>query len=108
MGSIEFTCKCGRLFLNSTDNRSYVAQYITDQNYDDFSDVIDDAIEKSGESKQEKESACMEWRKFAMPHIWQCHICSSLYVKDYKGNRYHFTPSEVETPKDLFKKEFPG
>ena len=105
MGSTEFTCECGLPFINSTDNRSFVAHYITDQKYDEFSEIIDDAIEKSGPSPREKEEACMKWREFRMPQIWQCYSCGNLYLEDQTRKRYLYKPESSETPKRIFKRE---
>lgn len=106
LGSIEFECDCGEgLFLSSTDNRSYVAHLIADQDYDDFSEAIDSAIERSGPTARDKDAAYMAWRRFHMPRVWQCRNCGSLYVEDKEGNRHTFRPASDEGSKQLFKRK---
>ena len=105
MSSIEFECDCGKgVFLNSIDNRSYLAHYIADQKYDEFSGVIDNAIEKFGASTKAKEKACMEWRSIKMQKIWQCPACGTVYIEDQNRKRFKFNPALENTPKQLFKR----
>ena len=106
LGSVEFECDCGKgRFLSSTDNRSYVAHLIADQDYDDFSEAIDSAIERSGPTARDKDAVCMEWRRFRMPRVWQCPNCGSLYVEDTEGNRHTFRPASEQVSKQLFKRK---
>jgi hypothetical protein len=97
-----FQCDCGFSFLSSTDNRSYVARVLPDQSYDEFSGLIDDAIEKSGPTPRDKADACMAWRRFRMPRAWQCPNCGTLFVAAADGQRHRFLPASADVPKDLF------
>lgn len=73
MRILDFTCDCGEgRFITATDNLSYMAHFIPDQEHDMFSGMVDDAIEKSGPTPKDKARACMEWRKYTMLHLWQC------------------------------------
>ena len=104
MDSTEFTCSCGRQFLNSTDNRSYVAQILSDQDYDAFFDLIDAAVEKSGPTPLDKERAVMDLRASLFckqPRIWQCVQCGLVYITDANGNRHAHAPAG-DVPRDLF------
>jgi hypothetical protein len=106
LGSVEFICDCGEVsFLNSTDNRAYLAHLIPDQEFDAFSAVVDDAIEKSGPEARDKGAACMAWRSFPIPRIWQCYACGSIYVEAEDGNRHRFLPASDAAPKHLFKRK---
>lgn len=105
MGSLAFTCECGEgSFLSSLDNRSYVAHLIPDQEYDDFSAIVDGGIEKSGPAERDKEAACMAWRAFRMPKAWQCPNCGSLYVEARDGTRHRFVPATGSVSRQLFKR----
>jgi hypothetical protein len=105
MGSVLFNCSCGKhSFLCSTDNRSYCAYLIPDQGvWEEFWTAIDDAVEKSGPSAREKESACMELRQshYRRQRAWQCPVCGSLYIEDGGGNRSRFVPESPEIPRRL-------
>ena len=101
MGSVEFVCDCGDgTFLNSTDNRSYMAHCIPDQKYDEFSEQIDEAIENPITSK-ERGNACMRWRRFPMLKVWQCYCCGVVYIQTLDRKRHRFTPDSPLTPKNL-------
>jgi hypothetical protein len=102
VGSLVFQCDCGFGFRSSTDNRSYAAHVLPDQSYDEFSGLIDDAIEKSGPTPRDKGEACMAWRRFRMPMAWQCPTCGTLFVEDANGQRHRFIPSSAEVSKRLF------
>jgi hypothetical protein len=102
MGQV-FRCDCdAHSFLDSIDNRSYAARYIPDQDYDEFSTLVDDAIEKSGPTPSDKDAACMAWRRgYWMPMLWQCPACGSLYVEAADAELYRFTPASPDVPKRL-------
>ncbi|HBN74424.1 MAG TPA: hypothetical protein DD473_01120 [Planctomycetaceae bacterium] len=105
MGSVEMTCGCGFRFLNSTDNRSYVAHWIADQDLDEFWEHIDNAIEKSGPSAFKKEAACMRLRRLllsARQTIWQCPECGQVRLNDSAGNTHAFQPVS-DSPRNILK-----
>ncbi len=102
MGSLVFQCECGFGFRSSTDNRSYAAHILPDQSYDEFSGLIDDAVERSGPTPHDKGEACMAWRRFRMRMAWQCPTCGTMFVEDVHGKRHRFIPSSAEVAKRLF------
>jgi hypothetical protein len=102
VGRVVFQCECGFEFLSSTDNRSYAAHVLPDQSYDEFSGLVDDAIEKSGPTPRDKADACMAWRHFRMPMAWQCPTCGSLFVEAADGGLHRFTPASVDASRRLF------
>lgn len=105
MRNLDFTCDCGEgRFLTATDNLSYRAYLIPDQEYDAFSGMIDDAIEKSGPAPRDKDTACMEWRKNTMLLIWQCYACGAIYIESHDGSHHRFVPSSSDVSKQLFKR----
>jgi hypothetical protein len=86
MGREVFRCSCGEFaFLCSTDNRSYAAHLIPDQDWDLFWGAIEDAIEKSGPSERDKADACIAARGYRARMLWQCFKCSALYLKISKA-----------------------
>ena len=109
MGNLDFKCVCGvRRFLNSIDNLEYRAYFIPDQDYDEFSGKVDDAIEKSGPEAKDKDRACMAWREYKMLRIWQCCSCGSVYIESPDGSHHRFVPSSGDVPKQLFKRRAGG
>lgn len=104
MGREVFRCECGEgSFLSSTDNRSYTALILADQDYDAFSEQVDRAIETARTIPQ-REAACLAWRAFPLPRAWQCPHCGSLYVETPGGTRERFLPAEPSTSRQVFKR----
>lgn len=105
MRNLDFTCDCGEgRFITATDNLSYRAYFIPDQEYDEFSGKVDDAIEKSGPTRKDKDRACMAWREHTMLCVWQCYACGSVYIESPDGSHHRFVPSSRDVPKRLFKR----
>lgn len=101
----EFACDCGgSQFITSTDNLSYMAHYVPDQEFDAFSDAVDAAIEKSGPTPRDKDAACMAWRNHPLLCIWQCYACGSVFIQARDGTIHRFVPASDAVPKQLFKR----
>jgi len=95
MGSVEFECSCGVQFINSTDDRRYVARFVPDQDNDAFWDLIDSAVEESGPTPLDKERAVMDLRASLFnnhPYVWQCHGCGIVYISDADGQLHAYSP----------------
>ena len=106
MGSVRFVCSCGEFsFLDSTDNRSYVAHLVPDKDLDRFWDAIDDAVEKSGPSERDKAKACMALRRYRARTVWQCPRCGALYVEDSSGKPQRFVPESSAVSRCLLNTE---
>lgn len=103
--NLDFVCECGQgRFITGTDNRSYLARCIPDQDYDAFSEVIDDAIEGSGPTAADKDAACVVWRAFPMLHVWQCYACGCVYIEGPNGEHHRFLPASADVPRHLFQR----
>lgn len=82
---MKILCECGGVIVDQTDylpNKGYI---ISDQDWFDFMDAMDNAIEKSGPSQAEKERACMKIRSLAIrltKIIYQCNKCGRLYISN--------------------------
>ena len=87
-------CPCGEQIKDTTDNISYKARYISDQDWLDVLDKIDYCIEST---EQDRDKLCNEFRRFLTEktrNIYQCTKCGKLFVEDSKGNFKEFIPSE--------------
>jgi hypothetical protein len=105
MRNLGFNCECGEgYFMTKTDNLSYMAHFIPDQENDAFSGIVDDAIEKSGPTARDKGRACMEWRSYTMLSIWRCYACGAVYVEAPDGSHHRFLPAAENVTKQLFKR----
>ena len=101
-----FECKCGQVIKDISDAHYYKACYISDKNWFPFWDAIDEAIEKSGATPQDKEKACMELRKKRIyKTMYQCFNCGRLYINDKNNELVCFSPEDVNTDKELLNFE---
>jgi hypothetical protein len=105
---MKIKCNCGGLIVDSTDYLPFKGYIIPDTQYFDFWNAIDDAIEKSGPSKSDKENACMELRKrWCFDRIWECTTCGKLYVDSEDGNLVLYSPDSNQYNGLLDKKRDP-
>ncbi|WP_054971722.1 hypothetical protein [Paenibacillus sp. A3] len=80
---MKIRCECGGIIVDQTDSLPYKGHLISDQDWFDFLDAIDRAIEKSGPTDKDKERAAMSIRRLAVhltKLIYQCTNCGRLYV----------------------------
>jgi hypothetical protein len=100
---MKIKCLCGNLIVDQTDELPTKAHYISDRHWFQFLESIDDAIEKSGPSPQEKEKACNNVRKTnSFRSMWQCSECGRIFIDDKNYQLHIFKPESVETNKEIF------
>lgn len=89
---MKINCTCGNIIVDQTDYLKNKGYLISDTQWFDFWNDIDNAIEKSGESKKEKEEACMQLRnQNIFKNLWECTSCGKLYIDDKNGNLISYT-----------------
>ncbi|PCI93479.1 MAG: hypothetical protein COB15_16310 [Flavobacteriales bacterium] len=89
---MKINCTCGNIIVDQTDYLKNKGYLISDTQWFDFWNDIDNAIEKSGESKKEKEEACMQLRnQNIFKTLWECTSCGKLYIDDKNGNLISYT-----------------
>lgn len=79
---MNFLCECGHRITDTTDYLSYKAYLISDQDWFDFLDEIDSAIERSGPTAEDKEKALMKIRMLSInltKTVYQCQKCGNLF-----------------------------
>ena len=82
---MKIKCECGGIIVDQTDFLPFKAHMISDQDWFDFLDAIDNAVEKSGPTSKEKELALMNVRILAgilSKSIYQCTLCGRLFVEN--------------------------
>jgi len=85
---MHFLCECGNRIHDITDNLSYKAHLISDQDWFDFLDKIDDVVEKSGPSQKDKENALMQISSLAVNMtklVYLCKKCGNIFFDDDNG-----------------------
>ncbi|MDQ0887984.1 hypothetical protein QFZ81_003072 [Paenibacillus sp. V4I9] len=79
---MKFLCECGHAIYDQTDYLSYKAYLISDQDWFSFLDEIDNAIEKTGSTPEDKEKALMRIRSIAInltKLVYQCDKCGNIF-----------------------------
>lgn len=79
---MNFLCECGHQIYDTTDYLPYKAYLISDQDWFDFLDEIDAAIEKSGTTLEDKEKALIKIRTLSSnltKTVYQCPKCGNLF-----------------------------
>jgi hypothetical protein len=84
---LKIGCECGGVIIDQTDYLPYKAHLISDQDWFDFLDAIDEVVEKSGPTNRDKENVLMCVRSLAAKlakSIYQCTSCGRLYVQNLR------------------------
>lgn len=103
---MHFYCNCGNRISDTTDYLSYKGYVISDQDEFDFLDEIDRAIEQSGPSAEDKESAAMNVRRLwgdLTRTVYQCPECGTIYMNNDKNQLRGFTRGNENTEKNLLR-----
>ena len=89
-------CRCGHQIKDTTDNISYKARYISDQDWFDVLDNIDSSIQNS---EPNREKLIWDNQKYLLNKtkcIYQCMECGRLYIEDSNRELREFLPSVRE------------
>jgi len=92
----KIICPCGNVLSDNSDLLYYKARYIPDQLWNEFTVRVDEAIEQSGPSQQEKAKACMDIRELHLTmfrDIFQCPDCGTLLFEDRNRMQHNFSQS---------------
>ena len=92
---MKIRCTCDNIIVDQTDylkNKGYI---ISDTQWFDFWDTIDDAIEKSNltkkENKKGNESIQLSLQNI-FRNVWECTNCGKLYVEGKDSELIVYTP----------------
>jgi hypothetical protein len=90
---MKINCACGNVIVDNTDFLKDKGHLISDTQWFDFWESIDDAVEKSGESAKEKEDAVMHLRQEEPSQLmWECQQCGKLFFNSKNGDLIIFSP----------------
>ncbi len=99
---MKIHCKCGYTISDGTDNLSHKGHLIPDKKWHDLWDKIDNSIEKSGPSPEEKEASCVKLRSVRWARIvYQCSSCSRLYLHDQQNQLHIFCAENADVSTGL-------
>ncbi len=104
---MKIKCSCNNLIVDQTDylkNKGYI---ISDTQWGDFWDLIDNEIENPKTTKIERENSCMKVRELnVFKGIWECSNCGNLYIDgNKKGELLIYLPESREYNRALDKKK---
>lgn len=102
---MKIGCVCGETIADSGDRLPTKAHLVSDVDWWELLDAIDEAIEKSGPSPGEKEAACHTVRALLSRLTrlaWQCAACGRLYVDNAEYELQRFVPGGAEVDRRLF------
>jgi hypothetical protein len=102
---MHINCRCGATIYDQSDGLPFKAHVISDEDWFNLLEAIDDAVEKSGRSSADKERAAMGIRASLgtlSRMAWQCTKCGRVYIDDRSHVARELTPASNDVPKDLF------
>ena len=103
---MKIKCNCGSIIVDQTDYLKVKGYIISDTQWFDFWEALDNAIEDSGPNKTDKENAVMRMRQQnVFKTVWECPGCGKLYVDSRDGNLIQYTPESKRYNGVLDKKE---
>ncbi|KRE55893.1 hypothetical protein [Paenibacillus sp. Soil750] len=94
---MKIRCRCGDIIVDQTDFHSNKGYIISDQDFFDFLDAVDNAIEKSGPTAKDKERAVMSIRYLIgelQKTVYQCFTCGRMYINAKENGLKEFTAGE--------------
>lgn len=103
---MKFLCECGHPIYDQTDYLPYKAHVISNQDWFNFLDEIDDAIEKAGSTPEDKERALMRIRSLAVnlsKSVYQCNECGNVFFYRNPPQLEMFRCCSDNPNKELFK-----
>ncbi len=85
-------CRCGNQIKDITDDIAYKAHYISDQDWFEVLDEIDNAIMNTCADKKEVCNKVFSFISKRSKNIYQCTACGRLFIDDNDRNLNEFTP----------------
>ncbi len=90
---MKIKCSCNNLIIDQTDYLTNKGYLISDTQWFDFWDLIDQAIENPKKTKKERADTCWELRILnVFKGIWECNHCGNLYIDGKDKELILYTP----------------
>ncbi len=91
---MNFACRCGYRFYDGSDNLSFKAHILADEDWNEFVGYLEDA-EKPHTEKIENMGRSLDLLERC---IYQCPECGRLFLESADGSLTMFTPSDTAEP----------
>jgi hypothetical protein len=103
---MNISCDCGEIFADETDNLSYKAHVIPDQDWVQVFNAIDHVIQEAAAGNLSIEAAQTQMRCVLASPVrtaYQCRVCGRLMVEDTRQQFHSFLAATEETPKQILR-----
>jgi len=108
---MRIRCPCGAAILDITDNLSYKAHLVADQDRGEYWNAIEAAVLQPGETEEERRSTFARVRRLigeVYRPAWVCRNCGRLFIDDARDRLQQFVPASEESSRDLFRSHREG
>jgi len=102
---MKIKCTCENIIVDQTDYLKNKGYLISDTQWFDFWDAVDEAIKESEYSKAEKEDFSIQFKQqWVFKKIWECSKCGKLYIEDKNGELVSYSPDSKKYNRILNEK----
>ena len=102
---MKIRCTCNNIIVDQTDylkNKGYI---ISDTQWFDFWDEIDEAIEKSSLTKKENKKESIQLRlQNTFRNVWECTNCGKLFIEG-NGNELIAYTSDLSKYNEILNRK---
>lgn len=102
---MKFTCRCGTLIHDATDELPHKAHVLPDRGMDALWGEIDALIENRCSSADERDRACTLLRILVGDHsrsAYQCSHCGAVYLHAHDGSLHCYLPADASSSRQIF------
>ena len=104
---MKFTCHCGALLIDQTDNLPHKGHVIPDQAWFGVMEAWDarviDRLAAKTITADEAARVSREILINAVREMYQCAACGRIYLNDSEHRLQCYRPESDETPKDVLR-----
>ena len=101
---MKILCTCENIIIDQTDYLNYKGYIISDAEWIDFWDSIDERINSGRPSKDNDENIQLEMQK-VFKNAWECTKCGNLFIEGTNGEILEYTSDNKKYNKVLNKIE---
>lgn len=101
---MKIKCPCGNIIVDQTDYLRIKGYLISDTQWFDLWDSIDEEIEQSKKTKQEETNFQLKKQKL-FRLLWECNNCGKLFIDGDNGDLLTYSPDNMNYNKVLDKYE---
>lgn len=91
---MKFRCNCGNIIHDTTDFLSYKANFLANQDEEDFDDGMELLLNESLSKEECLNKMWSLYTHYASRSMYQCSKCGRIFLEDIEGNLHCFVPEE--------------